>query len=175
MRIFMACFILSTVLLWACSSNDNGISTGGGMLQMELTDQPIDLREVSVTLSEIEVHETGGAWRSFSDSTKSVDLLSLKGVRTVLAIGELRPGTYTGFRLFVDEGHIIDQAGDRCDLKVPSGKIEVPVTFEIKEGNTTDMLVDFDAEQSVHVVRTGNNERCILRPVLKAVSVTNQS
>ena len=165
--------ILLFALVLGCSDNSS-VSGQRGVLQLFLTDQPIQAKEIDVTLSEIEVHETGGNWKPFVQASKTLDLLTLKGTQSLLAMAELPDGTYTGFRLRVEEGHIIDDQGNRCNLTVPSDKIEVPVVFEIQKGALTKVVLDFKAEDSVHVIQAGKTERCILRPVLTPVSVTNQ-
>jgi Domain of unknown function (DUF4382) len=174
-----ACLIVGSVLLAACGDHgDNGDNVTGsknaGVLQLALTDTPIQLKVVSVTLGEIEVHQTGGTWKPFVDSSKTFDLLALKGTEALLAMGSLPDGKFTGFRLRVEQGHIIDDRGARCELIVPSNKIEVPVVFEIRAGSVTKIVTDFNAEQSVHVVQTGKNQRCMLRPVLTPITVSPQ-
>ena len=153
----------------ASNSNDRGPNTG--MLRLYLTDLPFEAKEVWITFSEVEVHQTGGGWQSFEDSEQTLDLLTLENTTELVALGPLETGKYTGLRFQISEGHVIDLEDERCDLKVPSNKIHVPVNFEIQEGGTTSVTLDFDAEKSVHVVRRGNNESCILRPVVKPVSV----
>lgn len=170
-------FCALVFLFGACSSNevDDPVApnTARGTLRLFLTDQPVDLKEVWVTITDIEVHKTGGAWIQFAGSNDSIDLLTLEGKQTLLEAAALEEGKYTGIRFFVSEGHIIDTDAERCELKVPSGKIHIPVNFDIEQGGETSILLDFDAEKSVHVVRTGKNERCNLRPVIHPVSVNN--
>ena len=156
-------------------SNDNTVTENNmnqGMLKLSLTDKPITgLKEVWVTITNIEVHKTGGNWISFDATGDSVDLLTLKNREQVLQSHPLDPGSYTGMRLDVSEGHIIESDGSRCDLKIPSGKIQIPLNFKIENGKETDVVLDFNADKSVHVVQTGHNGQCILRPVIQVKSV----
>jgi hypothetical protein len=169
--VVFVCTILSLIFLTACQ--DGSVKSSGGMLQLYLTDKPVALQEVNVTIGGIDVHSTGGAWKPFLEGTQTFNLLDLKNTEALVAMGELEDGMYTGFRLLVQEAEAVDTDGQSCTLKVPSDKIHVPVVFEIRESALTKVLLDFDAEASVHVVRTGNTIRCILRPVLTPVSVTN--
>ena len=167
------------VFLSACSddnsvSNNNNPGSQSGMLKLSLTDKPIDLDEVWVTITNIEVHKTGGNWISFDASGDSVDLLTLENREQVLQSAQLDEGKYTGIRLEVSEGHIIDADGERCNLKIPSGSIKIPLNFNIEAGNETNVVLDFNAEKSVHVVHTGHNEQCIMRPVIHVKSVTEE-
>ena len=144
-----------------------------GMLKLSLTDKPITgLQQVWVTITNIEVRKSsGGAWTSFAATADSVDLLKLKNAEQVLQSHQLDPGSYNGIRLDVTEGHIIESDGTRCDLKIPSSKIEIPLNFQITANKETDVVLDFNADKSVHVVETGNGQ-CIMRPVILVKSVT---
>jgi len=175
MRRLLFALIIVFLAVLGCSSDNSMSNANGGNLQLFLTDKPIDLDQVWVTISEIDVHQTGGAWQPFLQTSKTMDLLTLKNTRSLIGSASLDKGTYTGFRLLVNEGHVIDTSGQRCDLKVPSQKIEVPVNFEIQDQKSTQVVLDFNAEQSVHVTQTGNGEQCILRPVLTTVSVQTGS
>ena len=164
--------LISLAFLSACSDDNSvGDNDRNGNLVLSLTDQPVELSEVWVTITNIEVHKTGGAWISFDSSEESVDLLTLENREQVLQSAPLEDGKYTGIRLEISEGHIIDAEGERCDLKIPSGKVQINSNFDIESGQDTEVLLDFDAEKSVHVVRTGKNERCNLRPVIHVESV----
>lgn len=165
--------ILAFLLFISGCSDDDSVSTRQGNLQLFLTDQPVELQEVWVTITNIEVHKTGGAWIEFDASGESVDLLTLQNREQLLQSAPLEEGKYTGIRLIVSEGHIIDANEERCELKVPSEKIQIPLNFDIENGEETEVVLDFDAKKSIHVVQTGNNERCILRPVIHVTSVTN--
>lgn len=145
--------------------------TRQGSLEIYLTDQPVSLQSVVVTLGQIEIHSTGGPWKPFYQGPVTVDLIQLQGAQSLLAMGNVDDGQYTGFRLLVQSGYIIDASGQRCDLEVPSDKVEVPVVFEVQEGRITRIVVDFDGPASVHVVQTGNARKCLLRPVIVPRSV----
>jgi hypothetical protein len=173
MRTTLLAIIAITAILGGCSS-DNGVSnSNSGTLQVMMTDAPIDLAQVWVTITEVDVHQTGADWRMISTASKSQDLLKLKNTQELLATASLTDGSYTGFRLQVSEGHVVDAQGNTCDLKIPSDKIEVPVAFTIKAGKLTSVVLDFNAEKSVHVTSAGQSEKCILRPVITPSSVEN--
>jgi hypothetical protein len=167
--------LLVSLLFFSACSNDNPVDNTNnrtGMLQLFLTDQPINLKEVWVTITEIEVHKTGENWINFDASGDSVDLLTLKNREQLLQSAPLQEGKYTGIRLQVSEGHIVDTDGNRCDLKIPSGKVEIPLNFNIESGKNSEVVLDFSADQSIHVTKTGRNEQCILRPVIHVKSIS---
>src|SRR3990172_6754073 len=154
--------LLSVVMvlfsLFGCKDNGS-VSRSEGVLQLFLTDKPAKLEKVNVTIGEIDIHQTGGPWKVFLQSTKTFDLLELKNTQALLAMGDLPDGMYTGLRLRVQSGQVLWTDGQTCELTVPSDKIQVPVVFEIQKGALTKVVLDFDAEESVHVIRTGDNQR----------------
>jgi hypothetical protein len=167
--------LLICLLFFAACSQDNSVDSDNnrtGMLQLFLTDKPIDLKEVWVTITDIQVHKTGENWINFDASGDSVDLLTLVNREQLLQSKPLEAGTYTGIRLQVSDGHIVDADGNRCDLKIPSGKVEIPLNFKIEAGNNEEVVLDFNAEKSVHVTQTGHNGQCILRPVIHVKSAS---
>jgi uncharacterized protein DUF4382 len=72
----------------------------------------------------------------------------------------------------VTSSYLIDLQDQRCEVKVPSDKIKIQTQFDITADTTTSLLLDFDAEKSVHITKTGNGQECILRPVITQASVT---
>jgi len=162
--------LLISLLFIASCSQDNSVDSGNrtGMLQLFLTDKPIALKEVWVTITDIQVHKTGENWINFDANGHSVDLLTLKNREQLLQSAPLQAGKYTGIRLEVTDGHIIDAAGNRCDLKIPSGKVEIPMNFDINTESNAEIVLDFGADKSVQVTQTGHNQQCILRPVIEA-------
>jgi Domain of unknown function (DUF4382) len=170
---FVWVFLLLPLLFVSACSDDSSVESRRGMLQLFLTDKPVELKEVWVTITDIEVHKTGGEWISFAGSNDSIDLLTVADRQALLESAPLEEGKFTGIRLFISEAHIIDDNGDRCDLKIPSGKVQIPVIFNVTPTENTDIVLDFDASKSVQVTQTGHNEQCILRPVIHPVSVSN--
>lgn len=172
MRFTFLAIIAAATIIAGCSSDNGTSNQNQGSLQVFLTDSPINLDQVCVTITDVEVHQTGADWQTISSNQQNLDLLTLKNTQSLIASAQLQNGNYTGIRLDVTEGHIVDANGNTCNLKVPSSKIQIPVNFEIKEGKMTGVVLDFNAEQSVHVTKAGSSEQCILRPVIKPVSVS---
>jgi Domain of unknown function (DUF4382) len=154
---------------------DGGSGPNGhrGKLVLLLTDAPIQASEVWVTLSEIDLHSTGAGWQSLPPEMETFDLLKLRGgQQALLEQATLSAGKYTQIRLRVLDSYLIDLSGQRCEVKVPSDKIKIPAQFTIEADTTTRLVLDFDAEKSVHITQKGNRSECILRPVITQASVT---
>jgi hypothetical protein len=130
---------------------------------------------------------SSGGWKTIGEPNQSFDLLSLRNGHTA-TIGEavLPAGTYNGFRLVIDQGQssVTLNSGMKLDggstpgIKFPSAaqsgiKIVLAEPVEIKEGTETDLVVDFDVENSF--VMRGNTidkNGLLFKPVIHA-SITN--
>jgi len=105
-----------------------------------------------------------------SENGKTFDLFEVRNVQDLLGTQTLVSGNYTQIRLEVFRVEIVLDDGKSTILpaKLPSGKLKFVHPFEIDGNQTTEILLDFDAEASLHV--TGKNEY-MFKPVIK-VSTT---
>jgi len=55
-----------------------------------------------------------------------------------------------------------------ADVTIPSGEVKLNRPFDIKDGVTTTITIDFDGEQSVHQISNG---QYMMSPVISIVSV----
>jgi Domain of unknown function (DUF4382) len=126
-------------------------------------------------------------WKTIGEPNKSFDLLSLRnGTTATLGEAVLPAGIYNGFRLVIDQskssvtlksGLTLD-GGSTPGIKFPSAaqsgiKIVLSEPVEIKAGTQTELMVDFDVENSF--VMRGNTidkNGLLFKPVVKA-SITN--
>jgi hypothetical protein len=60
--------------------------------------------------------------------------------------------------------------GTTAPLKIDSGKVDVPIHFDVVQDETTGVLLDFDAAASVQVNDTASGQ-IILRPVVTPKSI----
>lgn len=140
------------------------------VLRMLLTDAPLDgVDQVNVTFDRVEVQHSMAGWTTVTSSVQTFDLLALQnGVTADLGLTSLSTGTYSQIRMHLtDAWLVIDE--EPVDLFVPSGEqsgLKIPHDFTIEPGSQTDIVIDFDAGESVH--QRGNGE-WIMRPVLKVV------
>ena len=128
-------------------------------------------------------------WELNENDGKTFDLIVLKeeGLSALLSEVDIDPGKYTQIRLFVSESTIsveiegtrenskaIEVVGevlsDTFDVEIPSAYqtgLKLIHSFEINDGQTTELTIDFDAEKSI--VKTGNG-RYILKPTIKVIT-----
>jgi hypothetical protein len=103
---------------------------------------------------------------------ETFDLLQIQGIEQVVAIAELEPGNYTQIRMTISNVQVRLGDGDLQDVILPSGKLRFVRPFSIAEGQTTALLLDFDAEKSVNVTGSG---QIIVKPVVKMSMTTPQT
>lgn len=141
-----------------------------GRLIVLLTDAPVDLYQLNVTITDLEVHKVGqdgedGEWIPLIEEEITFDLLKYRGGDTLnLASVEIDAATYNKIRMYVSEANYsyTEDPANPVPLRVPPGKIDVITEFELAEGGTR--IVTIDMEPDWVAISKSNN----LRPILKA-------
>jgi hypothetical protein len=151
---------------------------------MMLKDGPFsDAKALLVTFSEVDVHKSDtpdDAWIKIA-GTRTCDLKRLESAQTALGSQTLDSGHYTQVRLVVtsavvyfdsettgDPCAVTPPAGKSADVTIPSGEVKLIRGFDIPEGDTKTMLVDFDGDKSVRLTPGGGY---MMSPVISVVSV----
>ncbi|MFH1664398.1 MAG: DUF4382 domain-containing protein [archaeon] len=157
-----------------------------GKLSLSITDKKVDgLEELHVTIFSVEVHSVltvvddqnsdnnsegsfaDSGWILFSSEERTFDLMALdstQGLKEIIGEKELSAGKYTQIRLMVKEVKAVIN-GEEFDVEVSSEKIKLVSTFEIKEDETTELIIDFSPES---VIQSGNGYK--LKPVIKLLT-----
>lgn len=168
----------------AATADDSSSSTQTsiGFLRLILKDGPIDNAEkVLVTIDKIRVHQSGKTeaqdssfvtvWESAGGT--EFDLLLLKTTPIVFTTAPLLAGNYNQIRMSVVSGNIVLKGDPKpYPLDVPSDEIKINYHFEVLAGGTAQITLDFDAEQSIHIVKQGKKDSYKLRPVVKVEDFT---
>lgn len=133
--------------------------------------------------------ENTGGWTTVSDAGGLIDLMTLRnGVTANLGQEALAAGSWQSFRLIIDpaqssvtlkDGTVLD-GGSTPGIKFPSAdragiKVKLDAPVDIVEGEATEVLIDFDIEQSF--VLRGNTllqNGLLFKPVIRA-SVTAEA
>lgn len=171
------------LLLQACNTfnsntNVNGPGKGKGRLNVHMTDKPAshNISAIMVNITQIEINKSGSdstsGWQVLSDSAQTVNLLDLTdGKKKLIASQDLAPGTYSQIRLILGANNTVKVNGVEFPLTVPSGMqtgIKVNANITVKAGDTFNILLDFNAAQSIH--ETGNG-RFMMKPVIHSVDM----
>jgi Domain of unknown function (DUF4382) len=169
--------VCSLAALVACDASGSASVKGRmGHLDIQLTDAPIDLSNVSsvvVTITDVLVYpgvegmeEDAAPPLVLTSHPGSFDLLTLTGgASALLASGEVPAGFYERIRLKISSATLTYSDGSTADLKIESDKVDVPIGFQVSPSGNSSIVLDFDAAASVQVNQTATDE-LILRPVV---------
>ena len=202
-KLFGWLFIASSFLIMAACSGggSSGGSVETGTLSLSMTDASCsDYKAVFVTIDEVQVHLGGNGnspnhWKSVDMpiSPLTVNLFDLvNGVREDLGLVDLDAGPYTQMRLIIGEepddginmfseshpfaNYVIDESDTYHELKIPSGfqtGIKIVHKFEISDLKTTELILDFNACDSV--VQAGDSGNWLLKPTIKVLDTEEMS
>jgi hypothetical protein len=178
-----ALLILTTVtvstlfLLQACKKDtiSGTTSTGTGAIKIDLTDAPGNYLEVNVDIKRVRIHvaddtSSNDGWMDLPTNAGIYNLLDLQnGIDTTVVDSTLIPGGKVSQIRFILGPHNSVMTTDSVvhDLKVPSGEqsgLKINVHKTIPAGQTLHVLLDFDADKSIH--QKGNGDY-MLKPVIK--------
>jgi len=190
--------ILLTLAILFIGSGCSGGSSSGTLSLGLTDSVNENYQAVYVTIDEVQVHRKGEAqdseqgWLSLPDydGPQTIDLLKLRdGVVSGLGSINLETGEYTQIRLIIGTSpdalpniqchshpfanYVIDGDGNALEMKVPSGeqtgvKVVCAGLCDINENQTTELILDFDAEKSVVVA--GNSGNINLKPTIKVLT-----
>jgi len=187
-------FLFLMILISGCINilptlEDDSIAPGKGRLEIYLTDSSGKYKAndsenysaVYITISKMEAHIAGedeateGEWillREWAEGEEPVfDLTILQDVSDLLVEGSFAAGKYTQLRIFVTKVSVLLEEGiDGEPVEIPSvyqTGIKLIHPFEIIDGITTELTLDFDAEKSI--IKTGNGSYKLM-PVIKVVT-----
>jgi len=169
--IYVAAFSLLVLLLPSCTKDkDNG--QGKAHLSVMMTDAPANFDAVMVDVQGVEIIGSDEKAVILTPKAGVYNLLNLSnGIDTLIATGDLEPGTISQIRLILGANNTITIDGVVYPLSTPSAeqsglKLQVHHTFE--PDISYSILLDFDASQSI--IMTGNGEYQ-LKPVLRTIDV----
>ena len=107
----------------------------------------------------------GGVWTKINiKAPATFDLLKIKGLVELFAVSQVEAGKYTQVRLIVDNVDVWLDGKKAAEVKLPSGELKLVHPFEVVAGETTVVLLDFDADKSVTVTGAG---KVMVKPVIK--------
>jgi hypothetical protein len=188
LKIIITGIAVSSIAMVSCNNNDEKISMDGkGRINVHLTDSPFPIDVIShtyVTIDRVEIQQKAEADTEQSDDTfvvlseetMVVDLLELtNGITEQIASADLEAGYYDMVRLHVADATVVLTNGSEFDLKVPSGsssglKVKIRPEIYLEEGQTSDVLLDFDVSKSFVVKGSLDNIKGFnFKPVVRGV------
>jgi len=164
--------VLAAVILTSGCSDSPNSSNKLGELKIRLADSPADYQQVNIVVTRVDVHLAGadssGGWTTINNTPATYDLLVLRnGANAVLGNAQLAPGQYTQIRLLIGDGSTVIVDGVAYPLNIPSGMqtgIKLNHGFIIEGGKLYELMLDFDADKSIH--ETGSHQY-MMQPVIR--------
>jgi hypothetical protein len=166
-KIIFTSMALLALMFHACKKDN--VTMQQGRMQVRMTDAPGPYSHVYVDITGVQIN-VGSGWTALSIIPGVYDLLVLQnGVDTVLAPPQAIPVGYVSqLRLMLGpNNYVVDTTGTSIALKVPSGEtsgLKININETVPAGVTYDVLLDFDASQSIVVQGDGD---LILKPVIR--------
>lgn len=138
-------------------------------MTVKMTDAPGDFQQVNVEVLQVEVHHDSQGWVSLPTNQGIYDLLTLQNDITTVLVnqGELPAGHIDQFRLVLGDANTVMIDSVYYDLSTPSAQqsgLKINVNADFAPNETYELLIDFDAGQSI--VQQGNGGYS-LKPVIK--------
>lgn len=163
---------LATAMLFGCKKDENGYAP----FSMRMMDAPAyAYDEVNVEVKSAEAHIDNVGWVTLNSHPGVYNLLTLTNGTDVLIADERIPeGTLSQVRLNLGTNNTIKVDGQVYPLIIPSGQssgLKIQVHETIRENQALNLMLDFDAAQSVE--QTGNGTYH-LKPVIRAYNVANR-
>ena len=166
--LFLSVFALVIV---SCDKENNN-NSDKAQLSVLMTDAPAVYDAVLIDLQRVEITGDGGGDVVLNTNSDIYNLLDLtNGVNTLIATGDMEPGTISQIRLILGPNNSVVVDGVSHSLSTPSAqqsglKLQVHQTFE--PGVSYAIMLDFDANQSI--VEKGNGEYQ-LKPVIRTIDM----
>lgn len=166
--------LAGSVYLTACDKNESA-QNESAQLQIALTDDPGDYKEVWIDVKEIRINMTGqddAGWTTLAGvSTGAYNLLDLVNDKdTVLVDAVIPTGTISQIRLVLgDNNFIITNNGEKLMLQTPSAQqsgLKLNIHQAVTGGIINKLTLDFDVAKSI--VETGSG-KYILKPVIRTI------
>ncbi len=163
------------LILEGCKKKEdiNPTSSSGNTtaFNMRMTDKPGNYDAVYVEVIGAEVHSDVDGWVALNVTPRIYNLLDLtNGKDTLIANGQIAVGHVSQIRLILGDDNTVVVDSQTYQLSTPSAQqsgLKLQVHAELLQGITYNMLLDFDAEQSI--VKAGD-DKYILKPVIRVVN-----
>jgi len=171
-NIFIISMVLSVAMLFNSCKKDK---PGYDSIRVNLTDAPAPYQQVNVDIKQIEVHVVptsgSGQWITLPTKSGIYDLLTLQnGIDTsIVNATQLPAGKITQMRLILGSNNSVMDNSVVYPLDIPSGSqtgIKISGSIAVNPNTTIQVLLDFDASQSV--VLQGNGDYH-LKPVIQVL------
>ena len=168
---YVACFGLIVLLLPSCSKDSNNNSSKDmAHITVQMTDAPANYDAIMVDVVGVEIIGSNNVAVTLNATAGVYNLLDLSnGISTLIATGDMQPGTVFQIRLILGSNNTVTVGGVIYPLSTPSAmqsglKLQLNQTFE--PGIAYSILLDFDASQSIVMQGNGVYQ---LKPIIRTI------
>jgi len=157
--------IISILLLAIFVTSCANQTADQGTLILKLTDKNYEnYTKVLVTFSSIEVHKDSN-WTNINLAEQTFNLIQLQDATALFGQQNLEVGKYTQIRLLVTKAEVELNNSEMKSVIIPSNEIKLVREFDIKENETTELIIDFD---TTSIVKAGDKYN--LKPVVQIIT-----
>jgi len=159
-------YTVTSIKIWVA---ENGVEVHKAVAEQE--------QEETQTQTQTQEEQEEGEWIPIDiiEGKNPFELLDYTGgLQGVLAISEVEAGRYSQIRMTIDKVEVTiledgETEGTTYEAKLPSGKLRFVRPFDVVEGETTALVLDFIAEKSVNITGAVKNDsaKVIFKPVIK--------
>ncbi|MCT9095111.1 DUF4382 domain-containing protein [Haloarchaeobius sp. HME9146] len=119
--------------------------------------------------AEADDSESEDGWTTHQVDSKTVDLTELRGANaSKLADFQVQSGDYDKVFVYVSNVEGTLKNGDKVNVKLPSGKLQINKEFTVQEGENTKFVFD------IMIHKAGNSGKYVLRPVISESGTADQ-
>jgi len=175
--VFLAILVIGTIAVAGIkipSLTFPAFVSNKGRLTIQVTDKPVELRHLNLTIDKLSIHKEGDGNETWIDlpliGGKPVyfDLLSLQNVSLTLSENQVPAGNYTMIKMHVLTANATYPDGTTVELnKVPSENMKIILQPHLimQNGGAITILIDIQPDQHNIAISHSLN----LRPVVKAL------
>lgn len=171
--------IVAAILLVAASAftfqacKKDSSSSGTATYKIRMTDAPGPYTAVNIDIQSVEVIRADGSTATLATHAGIYNLLDFNnGIDTLVASGQVS-GSVEQIRFILGPNSTLVVDGNTVPLTIPSGQesgLKVNVQNATAINGVVDLLIDFDANQSIVALGNGGYH---LKPVLRAIVVSD--
>ena len=147
-----------------------GSQLPNGATAFTVSDAPAisSISAVTVSITNVSVHSaTTGKWYTFNASTSSgYNLVALHNISALVVAANVPQGAYNEMVIHVSNASATINGSEQAAF-LPSGRLMIPVRFNVSGNRTNWFNLDFNLSKSVHVTGSG---KVVLMPVINVES-----